>query len=251
MWLLTPGNGKVIEQHAPWTQDFTQHRERAYKYLSQPQKPYSIRPNCLSQRVWIASLRRNERGIHRGAHRAGPGARLGKGHCGDGQCVVASAVDFDAQLSACHRQVRAHARAGRPERIRINGFAVNRGALPCCRAEPQWGGHRCRNWRLGPVKTDQAGAPQAAGGGGQLTAETVSNRLEKGSGSPPGVNPASVPEAPHQELVTVDMECDAEAAHRLMRTQPHRTLSGWGRDLELRGAVGRCESEGGRCTGQP
>lgn len=32
------GQGAVIQQHAPWAQDFTQHRGRAYKYLSQMQR---------------------------------------------------------------------------------------------------------------------------------------------------------------------------------------------------------------------
>ena len=32
------GQSQVIAQHAPWAQDFTQHRGRAYKYLSQMQR---------------------------------------------------------------------------------------------------------------------------------------------------------------------------------------------------------------------
>lgn len=32
------GQGAVIQEHAPWAQDFTQHRGRAYKYLSQMQR---------------------------------------------------------------------------------------------------------------------------------------------------------------------------------------------------------------------
>jgi len=45
------GQGKVIEQHAPWAQDFTQHRGRAYKYLSQMQREVNRKRSKVRARV--------------------------------------------------------------------------------------------------------------------------------------------------------------------------------------------------------
>src|SRR5512140_415244 len=45
------GQSKVIEQHAPWAQDFTQHRGRAYKYLSQMQREVNRKRSKVRARV--------------------------------------------------------------------------------------------------------------------------------------------------------------------------------------------------------
>lgn len=45
------GQGQVIEQHAPWAQDFTQHRGRAYKYLSQMQREVNRKRSKVRARV--------------------------------------------------------------------------------------------------------------------------------------------------------------------------------------------------------
>jgi IS5 family transposase len=45
------GQGKVIEEHAPWAQDFTQHRGRAYKYLSQLQREVNRKRSKVRARV--------------------------------------------------------------------------------------------------------------------------------------------------------------------------------------------------------
>jgi len=45
------GQSKVIEQHAPWAQDFTQHRGRAYKYLSPMQREINRRRSKVRPRV--------------------------------------------------------------------------------------------------------------------------------------------------------------------------------------------------------
>jgi transposase, IS5 family len=45
------GQARVIEQHAPWAQDFTQHRGRAYKYLSPMQREINRRRSKVRARV--------------------------------------------------------------------------------------------------------------------------------------------------------------------------------------------------------
>lgn len=45
------GQGPVIQQHAPWAQDFTQHRGRAYKYLSQMQRQVNRKRSKVRARV--------------------------------------------------------------------------------------------------------------------------------------------------------------------------------------------------------
>jgi len=45
------GQGQVIAQHAPWARDFTQHRGRAYKYLSQMQRQINRRRSKVRARV--------------------------------------------------------------------------------------------------------------------------------------------------------------------------------------------------------
>lgn len=45
------GQGRVIAQHAPWAQDFTQHRGRAYKYLSQMQREINRKRSKVRARV--------------------------------------------------------------------------------------------------------------------------------------------------------------------------------------------------------
>ncbi|MGR4868236.1 IS5 family transposase [Variovorax sp. LARHSF232] len=45
------GQGQVIAQHAPWAQDFTQHRGRAYKYLSPMQREINRRRSKVRARV--------------------------------------------------------------------------------------------------------------------------------------------------------------------------------------------------------
>jgi IS5 family transposase len=45
------GQGPVIREHAPWAQDFTQHRGRAYKYLSQMQREVNRRRSRVRARV--------------------------------------------------------------------------------------------------------------------------------------------------------------------------------------------------------
>jgi len=45
------GQGQVIEQHAPWAQDFTQHRGRAYKYLGQMQREINRKRSKVRARV--------------------------------------------------------------------------------------------------------------------------------------------------------------------------------------------------------
>ena len=105
------GQGKVTEQHAPWTQDFTQHRERAYKYLSQAStRPCEVRTSMRIVATGNALLRlpvdfRCAAELERGGRRAAD-RPWGRGR---------------------HHQVRAYAHAGRPERIHINGLAVNFG----------------------------------------------------------------------------------------------------------------------------
>lgn len=45
------GQGSVIQQYAPWAQDFTQHRGRAYKYLSQMQREVNRKRSKVRARV--------------------------------------------------------------------------------------------------------------------------------------------------------------------------------------------------------
>lgn len=45
------GQGPVIREHAPRAQDFTQHRGRAYKYLSQTQRQVNRRRSRVRARV--------------------------------------------------------------------------------------------------------------------------------------------------------------------------------------------------------
>lgn len=45
------GQGPVIQEHAPWAQDFTQHRGRAYKYLSQMQREVNRKRSKVRARV--------------------------------------------------------------------------------------------------------------------------------------------------------------------------------------------------------
>jgi IS5 family transposase len=45
------GQGHVIAQHAPWAQDFTQHRGRAYKYLSQMHREINRKRSKVRARV--------------------------------------------------------------------------------------------------------------------------------------------------------------------------------------------------------
>jgi IS5 family transposase len=45
------GQGHVIAHHAPWARDFTQHRGRAYKYLSQMQREINRRRSKVRARV--------------------------------------------------------------------------------------------------------------------------------------------------------------------------------------------------------
>ncbi len=45
------GQGKVIQERAPWAQDFTQHWGRAYKYLSQMQREINRKRSQVRARV--------------------------------------------------------------------------------------------------------------------------------------------------------------------------------------------------------